>query len=162
RLGTPTPFAPGPTIALSQDPAMAAARPYEGMTEIFGLPFASGPTGHAPGASWMRIGGAGGLLYTGDVSEESGLFRCTQPLPARVMVFDASYGAADEPLSTQIAGIMALADKPLLLPAPAGGRGLEMALAFLAAGHRVSICPSHRAVAETMAARPDWLVPGGD
>lgn len=159
-LGDPPLFAPEPAIALSRDPAMQAARRLEAFAD-FGLPFDCGPAGHAPGACWMRIGGAEGLVYTGDLSAEGGLYRCTMPPQARAMVFDASYGAADQPLAEQAAGLLELADGPLLLPAPAGGRGLEMALAFLAAGHRVSICAAHRAVAEAMLARPGWLVPGG-
>lgn len=158
-LGDPPLYAPEPAIALSRDPAMAAARPLEEFA-AFGLPFDHGPAGHAPGACWMRIGGAGGLVYTGDLSVESGLYRCTLPPPAQAMVFDASYGEADQPLADQVAGLSAL-DGPLLLPAPAGGRGLEMALAFLAAGRPVAICAAHRAVAEAMIRRPGWLVPGG-
>ncbi|AJE45775.1 MBL fold metallo-hydrolase [Celeribacter indicus] len=160
RLGDPPLFAPEPAIALSRDPAMKTARPLAAFAQ-FGLPFDCGPAGHAPGACWMRIGGDGGMVYTGDVSAESTLYRGTLPPPARVMVFDASYGAADEPLADQVADLLTLAERPLLLPAPAGGRGLEMALAFRAAGHRVSICAAHRAVAGAMADRPDWLVPGG-
>ncbi|MFT4151871.1 MAG: MBL fold metallo-hydrolase [Paracoccaceae bacterium] len=160
QVGNPLLFAPEPSIALSPDPAMQAARPLADFAAL-GLPFDHGPSGHAPGASWMRIGGEGGLVYTGDVSAESGLYRCTLPPPARVMVFDASYGAADQPLAGQMAALLALADRPLLLPAPAGGRGLEMALAFLYAGHRVSLCAAHRMVAETMARRPGWLTSGG-
>ena len=160
QLGDPPLFAPEPTIALSPDPALARATPYEGLDEILGLPFASGPAGHAPGASWLRIGGPAGLLYCGDMSAESSLFRHEAPPRAQAMVFDASYAAADTPLSEQITALTALADRPLLLPAPAGGRGLEMALAFLELGHPVSLCPAHRQVAETMARRGDWLTPG--
>ncbi len=158
QLGHPPLFAPEPAIALSRDPAMAAARPLGEVAAL--VPFDHGPAGHAPGASWMRIGGEGGLVYTGDLSAESGLYRCTLPPPARAMVFDASYGTADQPLADQVASLLAL-DGPLLLPAPAGGRGLEMALAFLDAGRPVAICAAHREVAVAMLDRPGWLVPGG-
>lgn len=162
RLGQPPLFATEPTVALSTDPAMRAAQPYEDWAEILGLPFACGPSGHAPGACWMRIGGEGGLLYTGDASEEGRLWPFAPPPRAAALVFDASYGAAEEPLADQVAGLLALAeDGPLLLPAPAGGRGLEMALAFRDAGREVALCPAHRRVAEAMAARPRWLAPGG-
>ena len=160
-IGSPPLFAPSPTIALSPDPALAAARPYEGLGEILGLPFASGPSGHAPGASWLRIGGAAGLVYTGDISRESTLYRCTTPPPAAALVFDASYGPAEEELPAQVESLLALSDRPLLLPAPAGGRGLEMARAFLDAGRPVALCPAHRAVARLMAERGAWLVAGG-
>ena len=159
-LGNPPLFAPEPTIALSPDPALHRATPLEALTEIAGVPFASGPAGHAPGARWLRLGGEGGLLYTGDMSRESVLYRWSLPLPAKVMVFDASYGTADQPLPEQMADLMALTDRPLLLPVPAGGRGLEMALAFRAAGHPVSLCPAHREVARVLLQRPEALQPG--
>lgn len=161
-LGDPPIYAPEPTIALSPDPTLQAAHPLEGCSEIAGLPLVSGPGGHAPGARWLRLGGEGGVLYTGDMSRESSLYRWAPPPPAAALVFDASYGTADEPLADQIAALMALTDRPLLLPAPAGGRGLEMAIAMRAAGHSVSLCPSHRQVAQVMATRPDALPPGGD
>ncbi|MFC7704533.1 MBL fold metallo-hydrolase [Plastorhodobacter daqingensis] len=160
-LGNPPLYAPGPSILLAPDPALKEARPLEALREILGLPFCSGPAGHAPGASWIRIGGRDGLLYTGDLSEESLLWRCTMPPRARVLLADASYGAADEPLSPQIGQMLALTDGPLLLPAPAGGRGLEMATAFQTAGHAVRLCPAHRAVAGAMLEAVPWLAPGG-
>lgn len=161
-LGNPPVYAPEPAIALSPGPALRAAMPLEPLDAIAGMPFASGPGGHAPGARWLRLGGAGGLLYTGDMSRESTLYRWSLPPRAAAMVFDASYGTADQPLDIQAAALMALADGPLLLPAPAGGRGLEMALAFHAAGVPVALCPAHRQVAAVMADRPAALVPGTD
>lgn len=162
RLGNPPLYAPEPTITLSQDMAMHGVQPLESLGELAGLSVETGPAGHAPGASWIRLGGAGGLVYTGDISQESALYRCTLPPPATALVFDASYGTADVPLAGQRDDLLALAgDGPLLLPAPAGGRGLEMALAFLAAGHPVGLCPSHRRVASIVQTRAGWLVPGG-
>lgn len=161
-LGDPPVFAPEPAIALARDGGLSAARPLDRAAAALGLRIDLGPSGHAPGACWMRIGGPEGLVYTGDLSQEGSLYRATLPPPARALVFDASYGDADEPLPAQVAGVLALAaEGPMLLPAPAGGRGLEMALAFRAAGHEVAICPAHRTVAEAMVARPGWLAPGG-
>lgn len=159
-IGNPPVFAPEPAIALAQDPLMQAATPFEDLTEICDIPFLSGLCGHAPGARWLRLGGAGGLLYTGDTSCESTLYRWSAPPPAQALVFDASYGVADQPLAAQIESFMALTDRPLLLPVPAGGRGLEMAMVFLAAGLPVSLCPSHREVAAVMVARPEALTEG--
>ncbi len=94
----------------------------------------TGPAGHAPGAVWMRIGGKGGLLYSGDACAESLIF-CAAPYPpAAAMVIDASYGVADQPLSAQIEQIMSQIDGPVLLPCPAGGRGLEIAATLLQRG----------------------------
>ncbi|MBC7139981.1 MAG: MBL fold metallo-hydrolase [Defluviimonas sp.] len=163
-LGTPPVFATAPVRALAADPRLAGARdlPLAGQVRLAGLAVETGPCGHAPGAVWMRIGGAGGLLYTGDMGAESSLYRWLPPPPARALVFDASYGAADEPLAGQLAALAAMAAaRPLLLPAPPAGRGLEMALAFAAAGLPVALCPAHRQVAGRLLDHPGALVPGG-
>lgn len=160
-LGNPPILAPEPSIALSPDPTLRSALPLEGRDEIAGIPFTSGPGGHAPGARWLRLGGEGGLLYTGDMSRESTLYPWSLPPRAAAMLFDASYGTADEALADQMSALLALADRPLLLPAPAGGRGLEMALAFRAAGVPVALCAAHRQVAAVMADRPAALPDGG-
>lgn len=160
-LADPPIFATAPTIALSTQPQLRTARPLEGQKEILGVPFEMGPAGHAPGAVWIRIGGTNGLVYTGDLSDESLLWRCEMPFSARVAVVDASYGVQEVELSTQIESLLRLTDLPLLLPAPAGGRGLELAVATMRAGLPVAICPNLRAVAEIMALRSDWLVEGG-
>lgn len=160
-VGNPPVYAPAAAIALSPEPMMQSATPYDGLDQIAGLPLAIGLCGHAPGARWLRLGGPEGLLYTGDCSEESTLYPYTPPAPAAALVFDASYGTADQPLRDQIAALMALTDRPLLLPVPAGGRGLEMAGVFLAAGLAVALCPDHRRVAETLLGQPAMLAPGG-
>ncbi|KFI29898.1 hypothetical protein CN97_14210 [Haematobacter massiliensis] len=161
QLGAPTLYATAPTRALAREPSVAVAE--EIPSRIAGLDVETGPSGHAPGAVWQRFGGRSGLVYTGDMSEESLLFAFTLPPPAEVLLFDASYGAAAEPLADQCRELLAMAEAgPLLLPAPAGGRGLEMALAFLEAGHPVAICPAHREVAERLLHQPEsWLTPGG-
>lgn len=164
ELGDPPVFATAPVRALTSDPRLADARdlPIGGALQVAGLAVETGPCGHAPGAVWMRIGGPGGLLYTGDISAESSLYPCAPPPAAAALVFDASYGAADEPLADQVAALVALAaTRPLLLPAPAGGRGLEMAIAFAAAGLPVALCPAHRHVATVLLDHPAALVPGG-
>jgi Cft2 family RNA processing exonuclease len=159
-VGSPPVHAAAPVIALATDPAVRAAIPLEAQATICGLTVETGPAGHAPGAVWLRIGGADGLVYTGDMSDEGTLWRHAAPLPARALVVDASYGTADEGLPDQMARLLALADAPLLLPAPAAGRGLDMALACHRAGLAVALCPAHRRVAQVMAHRPGWLVAG--
>lgn len=160
-LGAPPLFATRPTIALTEWPALRQAAPLEGLDQICGLPLMTGPAGHAPGAVWMRIGGPMGLLYSGDVSAESLMFRHVPPPPAAAMVLDASYGQASEPLADQIAAVLALADGPVLFPCPAGGRGLELALVFLRHGFAVSICAAHRRVAKALRLHPEWLTDDG-
>ena len=164
ELGNPPIYATAPVRALTDDPRLTQAQdlPIRGAVQVAGLTAETGPCGHAPGAVWMRIGGAGGLLYTGDMSAESSLYPCVPPPPAAALVFDASYGAADEALVDQVAELVALAaTRPRLLPAPAGGRGLEMAIAFAAAGLPVALCPAHRHVARLLLDHPGALVPGG-
>jgi glyoxylase-like metal-dependent hydrolase (beta-lactamase superfamily II) len=163
RLGLPEVHATAPVGALAGEPLPGLAAtplPRSGSTRIAGITVETGAAGHAPGAVWMRIAGAGGLVYTGDYSDESRLWPCEPPLPAQAALIDASYGAEDEALAQQSAALLAEAG-PLLLPAPAGGRGLEMAAAFLEAGHEVSLCPAHLRVARQMLGFPDWLAPDG-
>lgn len=160
-LGKPPLYATAPTIALAQHPALQQATPLDTLTEICGLPLLTGPAGHAPGAVWMRIGGTEGLLYTGDISAESLLFRFAAPPCASALVIDASYGATGESLVRQIQAITALVDRPVLFPCPAGGRGLEIAWTFLRRNLPVSICASHRRVVERLRNFPEWLAPGG-
>lgn len=160
RLGSPPVWATG--LARAQVQSLAAARllPRTGAAEVAGIAVETGAAGHAPGAVWMRIGGEAGLLYTGDLCDEGGLYAAEPPPRAAALVTDASYGAADEPLAAQRADLLAMAEaSPLFLPAPAGGRGLEMALAFAAAGHSVALCPDHLAAARLLLDHPDWLVP---
>jgi len=153
-VGSPPVFATDLTRRLmgaSRLPASISSLPMNGRTEVAGVAVETGPAGHAPGAVWMRIGGPGGLLYTGDYSGEGKLFPATSPLPAKAMVFDASYGVADAPLAEQVMELeTAIGDGPCLLPVPPAGRGLEMALHLMDAGRRVALCPAHRRVAEML------------
>jgi len=160
-LGKPPLFATRPTAALSQHAALKTAEALEDRDEILGIALESGPCGHAPGAVWMRLGGEAGLVYTGDASLESTLFRTSLLPRAAALVFDASYGTADTALSEQVAQIDAAIEGPVLFPCPAGGRGLEMALHFLESGHAVALCPSHRQVAETLLSHERWLADRG-
>ncbi|MFC0201151.1 MBL fold metallo-hydrolase [Paracoccus rhizosphaerae] len=159
-LGKPPLFATSPTIALARQPALQQAIALETLDKICGLPLETGPAGHAPGAVWMRIGGPQGLLYTGDISAESVLFRYRQPPAAQALILDSAYGALGEALGRQMQTILALADGPVLFPCPAGGRGLEIAWTFLRHGLPVSICSSHRQVATRLRDFTDWLNAG--
>lgn len=128
--------------------------PEAGRTQIAGLSVETGPCGHAPGAVWMRIGGADGLLYTGDCSAESTLYPHAAPPPAAALLFDASYAAYDDPLDGAAKALGDLSRQgPLLLPAPAAGRGLEMAIHFHRLGRQIALCPAHFGVAERLLAQ---------
>ena len=136
-------------------PALARARD---LAELHGIE--TGPAGHAPGAVWMRIGGPDGLLYTGDACAGD-VYAHAPPPPAAALVLDASYGVADEDREAQVAALLALAaEGPLLLPAPAWGRGPDLALTCHAAGHRVALCRTQAAAMTAMLAMPEALAPG--
>ncbi|MBU1176312.1 MAG: MBL fold metallo-hydrolase [Alphaproteobacteria bacterium] len=134
--------------------------PLDGTLDISGIEILAGRAGHAPGGVWLRIGGAGGLLYTGDFSNEGALFSPTPWPRAQALIFDASYGAYDKDVAGAISAIGDIARiGPVLLPAPAAGRGLEMAVELHRAGHEVRLCPVHRTVAATVLERDVELAP---
>ncbi|TCO74166.1 MBL fold metallo-hydrolase [Rhodovulum euryhalinum] len=162
-VGSPPVHASPPVFVLSGPPPgpVGVALPRRGRVEIVGVEVETGAAGHAPGAVWMRIGGAGGLLYTGDCATGPSVWPFEMPPPAEAVVLDASYGVADTALAVQQAELLGLlSSAPVLLPSPADGRGLDIACAALAAGVGVALCPAHRRVAETLLARPDWLADG--
>lgn len=163
QIGNPPIFATAPVRALASEDRLRGAHdlPFGGRASILGLDIETGPAGHAPGAVWTRIGGPGGLLYTGDYSAESRLYPSSLPLPAVAMIGDASYGDAEEPLSEQITELVERARwRPLLLPAPPTGRALEIALALHGAGIEVALCPATRAVGEALARHPGAMTAG--
>ncbi|WP_372422275.1 MBL fold metallo-hydrolase [Salinarimonas chemoclinalis] len=143
-------------IALAGHPALARARdlPLAGETTIAGVRVETGRASHAPGGVWMRLGGPDGVLYTGDFTAESRAWRLDPMPPARIVIADAAYGTWDRPLAEAAAPILARARDgvPLLLPCPADGRGLDIALA-IGEGARVRLCPAHRRVAEVALAQ---------
>ena len=149
-VGDPPVHATAPVRALARSPRLAAARdlPFGGTVDILGVAVETGPAGHAPGAVWLRVGGADGLVYTGDFCREGLLYPFVMPPPARLRVFDASYGLDDEPLEDGIAAVVArVRAGPVVLPAPAAGRGLELALALAERGIPVALCAAHRRTA---------------
>ncbi|WP_052341779.1 MBL fold metallo-hydrolase [Salinarimonas rosea] len=143
--------ATGTVIALAGHPALARARPLPlaGEATIAGVRVETGRASHAPGGVWIRLGGPDGVLYTGDFTAESPAWPLDPMPPARLVIADAAYGTWDVPLAEAAAPIVARAraGAALLLPCPADGRGLDMALA-IGDGARVRLCPAHRQVAE--------------
>lgn len=152
-VGDPPIYATALTRDVASLATDTAILPTQGRAEIAGLSVETGPCGHAPGGVWMRIGGPEGLLYTGDCSAESTLYPHLPPLPAAALVFDASYGAHDEPLDVAAGTLGDLSrEGPLLLPAPPAGRGLEMAIHFHRLGAGIGLCPAQRRVGELLLA----------
>lgn len=162
ELGNPPIHATAPVRALTTDPRLRGSRdlPREGM--VAGTRVETGRAGHAPGAVWMRIGGEGGLLYSGDFTAPSRLFMA-DPMPqAKAAVLDCSYGVLAEGLAAQTHALLeAISAGRCLLPAPPAGRGLEIALACLDAGLRVRLCDQMRQTARVLQGFGDWLVPSG-
>jgi Cft2 family RNA processing exonuclease len=96
----------------------------------------------------MRLNVGDGLLYMGDYSFESRLYVFDHPPPTPTMIFDNSYGDAEETIEQQQRRIVdILAKGPALLPVPPDGRGPELATVLLEAGLEVAIDEQVRSVA---------------
>jgi len=136
KLGNPPVFA---TAIVARDlPKGLDVRPLPvgGTGDVLGLEVLTGRNGHAPGGVWLHFAIGGGLLYTGDWSAESILYAYDPPTKtAAVALVDCSYGTYQKTLGDCWEAIVPLAERgPLLLPAPANGRGPELALQFLRYG----------------------------
>ena len=152
EAGRPPLYATSPTIALSGHVELKKAEVLEHCGEVLGISVETGPCGHAPGAVWMRLGGDGGLVYSGDVSMESTLFKSSLPPRAEALVFDASYGTADTPLAEQVESLDDAIDGPGAFRARLADAGWKSRAAISKGGVNVSLCPSHRHVARTLLA----------
>lgn len=165
ELGNPPVFATAPVRALAGHPALRDAFDLKlhGRTEIAGVTVETGRNGHAPGGVWLRLGGAEGVVYTGDWSAESWLYPFDPPPPARLLVFDASYGDYERPLADAIDELVDRAGcGPILLPTQPAGRGLEMALVLRERTERpIRLCAVHRRTLQTVCdGDPAALLPG--
>ena len=114
-------FATAPVLARLKDIA-GHAIPIRGHCDVLGIKVETGADGHAPGGVWLRLAVGDGLLYMGDYSFESRLYAFDQPPPTPTMIFDGSYGDAEEPIEPQYRRILdILARGPALLPVPPDG-----------------------------------------
>jgi len=161
RIGRPPVFATAPVLARLKG-ISGHAIPIRGHCEILGIKIETGTDGHAPGGVWLRLAVGDGLLYMGDYSFESRLYAFDQPPPTPTMIFDGSYGDAEEAIEPQYRRILdILARGPTLLPVPPDGRGPELAMVLLEAGFAVAIDDQVRSVATMLtqaareSARPD-------
>jgi Cft2 family RNA processing exonuclease len=112
--------------------------PVGGSAEVLGIAVQTGRNGHAPGGIWLRFAIGDGLLYTGDYSTESILYAFDPPLTAGTLLLDCSYGGSYEKTLSDCWDNLApvAARGPLLLPAPANGRGPEIALMLARRGRK--------------------------
>src|ERR1700730_5041180 len=135
RIGSPPVYATAPVI--TRLPAGIAAQPIpiRGRAVVRDIGIETGPKGHAPGGVWLRLWVGEGLLYMGDHSVESALYGFDPPPATATMIFDGSYGDAEETQDRQ-RGVLAdmAANGALLLPVPADGRGPEIAIFLQQAG----------------------------
>jgi len=148
RIGSPPVYATAPVT--TRLPAGIAAQPIpiRGRANVRDIAIETGPNGHAPGGVWLRLAVGEGILYMGDYSIESALYGFDQPPPTATMIFDASYGDAEETQTRQRADLADMAENAaLLLPVPADGRGPEIAMFLQQAGFDVAIDAQVRAAA---------------
>jgi Cft2 family RNA processing exonuclease len=147
RIGNPPVYATEPVAARLPGIAVRPI-PSRGRGKVLDIEIETGVDGHAPGGVWLRLQVGEGLLYMGDHSVESALYAFDPPPATATMIFDASYGDAEE---RQIAQRGVLADMAasgaLLLPVPADGRGPEIAIFLQQAGFDVAIDDALRAAA---------------
>ncbi len=115
------------------------ALPIHGRGDVLGIPVDTGRNGHAPGGIWMRFHGGTGLLYTGDYSTESALYAFDMPPKSRTVLLDSSYGDDDTPLAERLKVLAPCLAGDVLLPAPADGRGPDIALHLYRAGKTVRL-----------------------
>ena len=148
RIGTPPVYATEPVTARLPAGIAVHLLPSRGRARVLGVEIETGRDGHAPGGVWLRLAVGEGLLYMGDHSVESAVYDFDQPPATATMIFDASYGDAQETQERQRGDLAEMAaNGAMLLPVPADGRGPEIAIFLQQAGFEVAIDDAVRAAA---------------
>jgi Cft2 family RNA processing exonuclease len=114
-------------------------------SKIVGIDIETGRNGHAPGGVWLRFHSGTGFLYTGDYSTESALYAYDPPPKSRTVLFDCSYGEDDTPLAERQDTLAPYLAGDVLLPAPADGRGPDIALHLHRSGKAIRFDDATRA-----------------
>jgi Cft2 family RNA processing exonuclease len=148
RIGTPPVYATAPVLTRLPGGIATHPIPSHGGANVCGVEIETGVDGHAPGGVWLRLKVGEGLLYMGDYAVESALYSFDPPPATATMIFDASYGDAEETQEPQRRALADMASTgPMLLPVPADGRGPEIAIFLQAAGFDVAVDDAVRAAA---------------
>jgi Cft2 family RNA processing exonuclease len=145
KIGNPPIFATEITAQKLPAGTEVHSLPINGRGDVLGIPVDTGRNGHAPGGIWMRFHGGTGLLYTGDYSTESALYAFDMPPKSRTVLLDSSYGDDDTPLAERLKALAPHLAGDVLLPAPADGRGPDIALHLHRAGKTIRIDDATRA-----------------
>lgn len=161
KIGNPPIFATAITELKLPSGTKTHPLPVNGRGEVLGIPVDTGRNGHAPGGIWLRFHGGSGLLYTGDYSTESALYAYDPPPKSRTLLFDCSYGDDDTPIAMRQQALAPHLADHVLLPAPADGRGPDIALHLARAGRTVCLDDATRAaVRDLIGPARDSLRPG--
>jgi Cft2 family RNA processing exonuclease len=128
KIGNPPVFATAITARKLPAGLRVNPLPVRGEGDVLGIRVETGRNGHAPGGIWLRFHGGTGLLYTGDYSTESALYAYDPPPKARTVLADSSYGDDDTPIAARQQELAQHIAGDVLLPAPADGRGPDIAL----------------------------------
>ena len=103
-------------------------------------PYLYGPKRPRAGGVWLHLDVAGGWLYMGDCSVESGLYAYDPPPRAATVILDASYGSYDTALTACLDQFDRLFDAgPVLLPCRRQAAARRSRFILNAAGAR---CPT--------------------
>ena len=145
KIGNPPIFATEITAKKLPAGTTVHSLPLNGRGDVLGIPVDTGRNGHAPGGIWMRFHGGTGLLYTGDYSTESALYAFDMFPKSRTVLFDCSYGDDDTPLAERLKILSPHLADDVLLPAPADGRGPDIALHLYRAGKTIRFDDATRA-----------------
>ncbi|MCC6887014.1 MAG: MBL fold metallo-hydrolase [Hyphomicrobiales bacterium] len=161
KIGHPPIFATAITAGKLPAGLDVRSLPMRGRGDVLGIPVDTGRSGHAPGGVWLRFHGGAGLLYTGDYSTESPLYAFDMPPKSRTVLFDCSYGDDDTPLAERQARLAPHVAGDVLLPAPADGRGPDIALHLAREGRTIRLDEAMRsAIRELTGAARDCLRDG--
>jgi Cft2 family RNA processing exonuclease len=145
KIGNPPIFATEITAQKLPAGTTVHSLPTKGRGDVLGIPVDTGRNGHAPGGIWMRFHGGTGLLYTGDYSMESALYAFDMPPKSRTVLLDSSYGDDDTPIAERLKILAPHLAGDVLLPAPADGRGPDIALHLYRAGKTIRFDDATRA-----------------